>query len=80
MKWDPSITACAHVLLKHLYDVYKVDGCTSEVTAPEVALTATSIFLDAIWNLTSLQQRAAVTESETFFSGTYPYLDGDVLK
>jgi hAT family C-terminal dimerisation region len=68
------------VLLEHLYDVYKADGCTSEVTAPEVASTATSIFLDAIRNLTPPQQRAAVTEIEMFFSGAYPCLDGDVLK
>ena len=77
-KWDPSIAA--RVLLEHLYDVYKADGCTSEVTAPEVASTVTSIFLDAIRNLTPPQQRAAVTEIETFFSGAYPCLDGDVLK
>ena len=52
----------------------------SEVTAPEVASTATSIFLDAIWNLTPPQQQAAVTKIETFFSSAYPCLDGDVLK
>src|ERR1700732_3374249 len=50
------------------------------LTAPEVASTATSIFLEAIRNLTPPQQWAAVTEIETFFSGAYPCLDGDVLK
>jgi hypothetical protein len=79
-KWDPSIAARARVLLEHLYEVYKADGCASEATAPEVTSTATSIFLDAIRNLTPAQQRAAVTEIEVFFSGAYPCLDGDVLK
>ena len=79
-KWDPSIAAHARVLLEHVYDVYKVDGCMSEVTAFEVASTVTSIFLDAIRNLTPSQQQAAVTEIETFFSGAYPCLDSDVLK
>jgi hypothetical protein len=51
-----------------------------EVTAPEVVLTVTSIFLDAIRNLMPPQQWAAVTEIETFFSGAYPCLDGEVLK
>jgi hypothetical protein len=74
------IAACTHVLLEHLYDVYKADGCTSEATAPEVASIATSIFLDAIRNLMPAQQRAAVSEIEVFFSSAYPCLDGDVLK
>jgi len=73
-KWDASIAAHARVLLEHLYDVYKADGCMSEVTTPEVASTSTSIFLDAIQNLTPAQQRAAITEIEAFFSGTYPCL------
>ena len=61
-KWDPLIAAHACVLLEHLYDVYKADGCTLEVTASEVASTATSIFLDAIPNLMPPQQQAAVTD------------------
>ena len=73
-KWDPLIAARACVLLEHLYDIYKVDGCTLEMTASEVASTATSIFLDAIPNLMPPQQQAAVTEIETFFSGAYPLL------
>jgi hypothetical protein len=64
----------------NLYDVYKVYGCASEATAPEVASMATSIFLDAIRNFTPTQQRAAVTEIEAFFSSAYPCLNGDVLK
>ena len=70
----------AHVLLEHLYDVYEVDFSTSNTTVSEIPPTSTSIFLDAIRNLTPDQQKAAITEIEAFFSGTYPCLDGNVLK
>ena len=79
-KWDSSIVVHAHVLLEHLYDIYQVDGCASNMTAPEVASMVISIFLDDIQNLTPTQQRIAVTKIEAFFSGTYPCLNGDVLK
>jgi hypothetical protein len=79
LKWDPKIAARARVLLEHLYDVYKADVSASKPVAPEMQSTATSIFMDAIRNLTPAQQRAAVTEIEAFFNGTYPCLDGNVL-
>ena len=39
-----------------------------------------SIFMQAIQNMTPADQRAVVTEIESFFSGTYPCSDGDALK
>jgi hypothetical protein len=41
---------------------YKVDSVTLDVTAPKVPSAVTSVFLDAIQNLTPAQQRAAVTD------------------
>jgi hypothetical protein len=70
----------ARVLLSHLYDVYKAESSTPDMAAPKAPLMTTSIVMDAIQNLTPSQQQAAVTEIEAFFSGTYPCLDGDVLK
>ena len=65
-KWDPSIVVHAHILLEHLYNIYQVDGCALNVTAPEVASMAISIFLDDIQNLTPTQQRIAVTQMRLF--------------
>ena len=42
--------------------------------------TMKSIFLQAIQNMTPADQRVVVTEIGSFFSGTYPCLDGDALK
>lgn len=73
------VPARARILLEHLYEVYEADGSPSSAAVPNEPLTAASIFLDAIRSLTPAQQRAAVTEIEAYFSGTYPCLDGNAL-
>jgi hypothetical protein len=79
-KWDPSVPACARVLLEHLYETYKEDGHPLDSMEPAGVEKTTSIFMQAIQNMTPADQRAVVTEIESFFSGTYPCLDGDALK
>jgi len=59
--------------------MYKADNPTSNTPAPKAPSAATSIFLQAIQNLTPTKQRAVVTEIEAFFSSTYLCLDGDAL-
>ena len=78
-KWDESVLAHTGTLLEHLYDVYKADNPTSDTPAPKAPSVATSIFLQVIQNLTPAEQRTIITEIETFFSGTYPCLNGDAL-
>ena len=68
------------ILLKHLYDVYKANNPTDGGPAPKVASAVTSIFMQAIQNLTPAEQRAIIMEIEIYFNGTYPCLDGDALK
>jgi hypothetical protein len=80
IKWDQSVPRRARILLEHLYDVYKADNPTDDGPAPKAASAATSIFMQAIQNLTPAEQRAVVTEIEAYFNGTYPCLDGDALK
>lgn len=79
-KWDPSVPARARVLLEHLYETYKEDGHPLDSVEPAGAEKMTSIFMQAIQNMTPADQRAVVTEIESFFSGTYPCPDGDALK
>ena len=78
-KWDESVPACTQTLLEHLYDVYKADNPTSDTPAPKAPSVATSVFLQAIQNLTPAEQRAVITKIEAFFSSTYQCLDGDAL-
>jgi hypothetical protein len=66
------------VLLKHLYDVYKEDGPASEPQRPKPSATA-SVFLNVICNLSSADQKAAISELEAYFNGTNPCLNGDTL-
>ena len=66
--------ARAQILLD---EVYKTDG--SPLGAAQRTVGGGAICLDAIRNLTPVQQRAAVAEIEAYFSGTYPCLDGDVF-
>ena len=75
-----SVPAHAQTLLEHLYDVYKADNPTSDTPAPKAPSVATSIFLQAIQNLTPAEQRAIITKIEAFFSGTYLCLNSDPLK
>ena len=60
-------------------NIYMMDNPTSNTPAPKAPSVATSIFLQAIQNLTPAEQWAVITEIEAFFSGTYPCLDGDAL-
>ena len=71
-KWDGSVPAHTWTLLEHLHDVYKVDSPTSNTICSNIH-TATSIFLQAIQNLTPTEERAIVMEIEAFFSNTYVY-------
>ena len=64
--------------LEHLYDVYKEDGPASEPQTPKPSAMA-SVFLNAIHNLSSADQKAAISELEAYFNGTNPCLDGDAL-
>jgi len=73
-----SVPNRARVLLEHLYDVYKEDGPASEPQTPKPSATA-SVFLNAIHNLSSADQKAAISELEAYFNGTNPCLDGDAL-
>ena len=68
------------ILLEHLYDTYKKDSHPMDAKTPAGTDAMKSIFLQAIQNMTPADQRAVVTEIESFFSGTYPCLDGDALK
>lgn len=79
-KWDQSVPAHARTLLEHLYEVYEADSSPTNTPTPKAPFAATSIFMQAIQNLTPAEQRAVVTEIEAYFSGTYPCLDGDALK
>jgi hypothetical protein len=79
-KWDSAVPARARILLEHLYETYKEDGHPMDAKTPAGTDTMKSIFMQAIQNMTPTDQRAAVTEIESFFSGAYPCLDGDALK
>lgn len=67
------------MLLEHLYETYSADSSQENAATPEAPSATTSMFLDAIRNLPTAQQRAIVTELEAFFNGTYPCADGDAL-
>ena len=67
-----------HALELYL-NIYMMDNPTSNTPAPKALSVATSIFLQAIQNLTPTEQRAIITKIEAFFSGTYLCLDGDAL-
>jgi hypothetical protein len=78
-KWDPSIPVHARVLLEHLYETYREDGHSLDSVEPAEVQKMTLIFMQAIQNMTPANQRVVVMEIESFFSGTYPCLDGDAL-
>lgn len=52
---------------------------TTVVTA-DLPSATTTIFLDAIRSTNPAKTTAAASELEVFFHGTYPCLDGDVLR
>ena len=78
-KWDPSIPLHVHILLEHLYEIYKEDGPVSDTAAPQAQKTTPSVFMDAI-KIVAPSLSRAVMEIEAFFSGTYPCTNGYALK
>jgi hypothetical protein len=57
-----------------------MDCPTADMAALEAVPATGCIFLHAIQNFMPSQPRAAITKLKAFFTGTYPCLDGDVLK